>query len=293
MTGEGTRAASRGVDADGLPSAAFRPPIETTLSVLTWNVWHRYGPSERRAGTISHTLGLCRPDIVTLQEVPGPVPNGGSLPEVFAWQLGMHFCYSPYANALGVGTGFAVLSRWPIAGTASVVLPAAGGSEHEWGRSAFMARVGGPRGVIPVFTTHLSYTPEASALRAAQLTAICEFVQQHPSPDFPPVITGDFNADPLSDEIRMIVGRTVMPPGMTAVVDAWEMAGDGAGETWSNDNPWARLALETSRRIAYIFVGRPFRGGAGHTVAARLEGVEPHQGVVGSDHYAVWAELRY
>ncbi len=288
MTVDESRVAQRGVDADGLPSAAFRPLIETTVTVLTWNVWHRFGPWERRWRTISRTLRHCRPDVVTLQEVPG-----SSQAEVLASELGMHLGYCPYANALGLETGFAVLSQWPIDGTASAALPVAAGAEQEWGRSVFMARIAGPRGVIPVFTTHLSYTPEASALRIAQLTAVGEFVRQHPSPNFPPILTGDFNADPASDEVRMVVGRTAMPPGMTAMVDVWDMAGDGSGATWSNDNPWARLALETSRRIDYIFVGRPFQGGAGHPVAARLEGVVPHEEVVGSDHYAVCAQLRY
>jgi endonuclease/exonuclease/phosphatase family metal-dependent hydrolase len=246
------------------------------------------GPWERRWRTISRTLRGCRPDIVTLQEVPAD-----SLAEGLAAELHMHMDYSAYAHALGADTGFAVLSRWPIDGTASAALPMAAGADQEWGRSIFMARVAGPRGVLPVFTTHLSYSPEASALRAAQLTAAGEFMRQHLSPDFPLILTGDLNADPASDEIRMLVGRTAMPPGMTAMVDVWEMAGDGPGITWSNDNPWARLALETSRRIDYLLVGRPFRGGAGHPVAARLEGVEPYEGIVGSDHYAVWAQLRY
>jgi endonuclease/exonuclease/phosphatase family metal-dependent hydrolase len=293
MTAGESRVAQRGVDADGLPSAAFRPQIETTVTVVTWNVWHRFGPWERRWRTISHTLRRCRPDIVTLQEVPGTTAEGSPFVEGVASELGMHFGYSAYANALGVETGFAVLSRWPIDGTARESLPVAPGAEKEWGRSVFMARVAGPRGLIPVFTTHLSYTPEASALRSEQLTTVCEFVRQHASPAFPPILTGDFNADPASDEVRMLVGRTAVPPGMTALLDVWEMAGDGPGATWSNDNPWARLALEASRRIDYIFVGRPFRGGTGHPVAARLEGVEPHDGVVGSDHYAVWAQLRY
>ena len=57
------------------------------------------------------------------------------------------------------------------------------------------------------------------------------------------------------------------------MVDAWEAAGDGPGATWSNDNPWAQGALELTRRIDYVLVGKPFRGGAGHPVAARLVGV--------------------
>jgi endonuclease/exonuclease/phosphatase family metal-dependent hydrolase len=292
MTANESKVSRRGVDSDDLPSAAFRPLIETTVNVLTWNVWHRFGPWERRYGAISHTIRQCQPDIATLQEAP-IWPEEGTLPDNLAADLGMHMHYSPYATALGVEMGFAILSRWPIVATASALLPVPPSAEQEWGRSVFMAQIAGPRGVIPVFTTHLSFIPEGSAIRSAQLAAVSEFMQRHTSPDFPPILTGDFNADPSCDEIRMITGRTQMPPGMQVMVDAWEAAGNGPGATWSNDNPWAHHALELTRRIDYILVGKPFRGGAGHPVATRLEGVEPYQEIVGSDHYAVLAALRY
>jgi endonuclease/exonuclease/phosphatase family metal-dependent hydrolase len=292
MIADKSKVAHRGVDSDGLPSAAFRPLIDTTVNVMTWNVWHRFGPWERRQSAIVHTITQCQPDIITLQEVPRSA-DGETLADKLAAKLGMHAHYSPYATALGFETGLAILSRWPIAEMASGPLPVPPSAEQEWGRSISVARIAGPRGVIPVFTTHLSFLPEGSAVRVAQLTAAAEFMRGYTSPDFPPILTGDFNADPSSDEIRMITGRTTMPPGMQVMVDAWETAGDGAGATWSNENPWARLALELSRRIDYILVGKPFGGGAGHPVAVRLAGVEPYREIVASDHYAVVAALRY
>jgi endonuclease/exonuclease/phosphatase family metal-dependent hydrolase len=287
-----SREARRGVDSEGLPSAEFRPLIETRINILTWNTWHKFGPWERRYEAILHTIRQCQPDIVTLQEVPSS-PDRGTVADNLAAELGMHTRYSPYAIVLGAETGFAILSRWPIAATASSPLPVQPSAEQEWDRSIFMAQIAGPRGVIPMFTTHLSFRPDGGAVRSEQLTAAAEFIQQHPSPDFPPVLTGDFNADPSCDEIRMITGRTAMPSGVPVMVDAWEAAGDGPGATWSNDNPWARHALELSRRIDYVLVGRPFRGGAGHPVAARLAGVEPVHDTVGSDHYGVLVALRY
>ena len=52
-------------------------------------------------------------------------------------------------------------------------------------------------------------------------------------------------------------------------------------------------ALLPDKRIDYILVGRPRRGGAGHVVGCAIAGVEPVDGVVASDHYAVVADLRY
>ena len=63
--------------------------------------------------------------------------------------------------------------------------------------------------------------------------------------------------------------------------------------TWSNDNPYAALDLEPSRRIDYVFAGWPKQGGRGHVVSARVVGAEPVDGVMPSDHYGVLAELRY
>jgi endonuclease/exonuclease/phosphatase family metal-dependent hydrolase len=78
-----------------------------------------------------------------------------------------------------------------------------------------------------------------------------------------------------------------------AFLDVWEVAGEGPGHSWTVANPYAALDLEPSRRIDYVFVGYPRRGGAGHAVAARLAGLEPVDGVVPSDHLAVVADLRY
>jgi endonuclease/exonuclease/phosphatase family metal-dependent hydrolase len=77
-------------------------------------------------------------------------------------------------------------------------------------------------------------------------------------------------------------------------LDAWRAAGDGGpGDTWSNANPFAALDCEPDRRIDYVFVGYPRDHGLGQVLTARVEAVEPVDGVQPSDHYAVYAELRY
>jgi endonuclease/exonuclease/phosphatase family metal-dependent hydrolase len=108
------------------------------------------------------------------------------------------------------------------------------------------------------------------------------------------VVSGDFNADPDSDEIRMLRGRTSTPiPGLS-FYDVWDAAGQpGEGYTWSNDNPRAAALLWPDRRIDYIFTAALRRGGAGHPVAANLLGTRPIHGTHPSDHYAVQADLRY
>lgn len=114
----------------------------------------------------------------------------------------------------------------------------------------------------------------------------------------PPILGGDFNADPESDEIRMLTGRASTPVPKLVFHDAWEVAGQAStssdtGATWANANPYARLDLEPDRRIDYVLVGWPKAGGAGHVTRCTVEGLEPVDGVVPSDHLAVLAEVRY
>jgi hypothetical protein len=90
-----------------------------------------------------------------------------------------------------------------------------------------------------------------------------------------------------------MTGRTAAPAKGLAFLDSWEVAGSGAGFTWSNANPWATQLLWPNRRIDYIFAAAPRRGGAGHPLAATLLGSEPVDGVHPSDHYVVQADLRY
>jgi endonuclease/exonuclease/phosphatase family metal-dependent hydrolase len=46
-------------------------------------------------------------------------------------------------------------------------------------------------------------------------------------------------------------------------------------------------------RIDYLLVGQPKLGGVGHARAARVIGDEPVNGIFGSDHFGVAADLRY
>ena len=141
-----------------------------------------------------------------------------------------------------------------------------------------------------MFAVILDWRPHRSDLRREQVRQLAGFVREADRGELT-IICGDFNAGPDSDEIRMVTGRT----GETGVFwyDAWELAGEGPGITWSNANPWAAPSLMPDRRIDYVFSAWPRPGGAGHPLRAELVGTEESDGVVPSDHYGVVAELRY
>ena len=43
--------------------------VETRLRVLSWNLWGRFGPWEKRLPAIVSTIAALEPDVACLQEV--------------------------------------------------------------------------------------------------------------------------------------------------------------------------------------------------------------------------------
>jgi endonuclease/exonuclease/phosphatase family metal-dependent hydrolase len=269
-------------------TSPYGPLVETRLRVLSWNLWGQFGPWRARQPAIAQTIRSLDPDIACLQEVwaSDQTNQAAELAQIH----GLHHTYA-YRDDGPVHWGNAILSRWPIARSEWRPLPTAG--EPDELRTVLFAEIDGPRGPIQVFCTHLNWRFDHSAARVAQVKAIAALIEECRPRTYPPILAGDMNAAPDSDEMRMLTGRSVVAAPKLAFHDAWEVAGEGAGMTWSNDNPYAALDLEPSRRIDYVFAGWPKEGGRGHVVGARVVGTEPVDGIVPSDHYGVLAELRY
>jgi endonuclease/exonuclease/phosphatase family metal-dependent hydrolase len=270
-----------------------REEAGTTMRVLTWNLWWRFGPWERRRDAIAATLAEAGPDVCGLQEVwGGPEQN---LAAELAERLGMHWCWAQAAKGRGTEglfIGNAILSRWPIAAQAQVSLPA--GDLAEEIRVALHARIEAPGGALPMFTTHLTYGPGRSAIRTAQVTTLAGFVAEHATGcRYPPVVTGDLNAEPGSDELRLLGGLLTAPavPGLV-LVDAWRYADPGdPGFTWAHRNGYQAGSLIPDSRIDYVLVGLPWQG-RGKVRSAAMAGAAPVEGVWPSDHFAVVADLQ-
>jgi endonuclease/exonuclease/phosphatase family metal-dependent hydrolase len=269
------------------------------IRVATWNLWWRFGPWQQRREAIATVLGEAQPDLCGLQEVWASPSD--HLAAVLANQLGMHWTWTPspaperWQQRIGdpaMQLGNAILSRWPITEQASQPLPAAANADD--GRTVLFARVQTPTGPVALFTTQLTSTIGQSAVRCRQVGALCRFVAAHTSPGFPPVVTGDLNAEPDADEVRVLGGHKTAPvvPGLV-LVDAWQYADPMApGWTWDRRNPYVAATGEPSARIDYVLVGLPASSGAGRIRSARLIGDQPVAGVWPSDHAGVLAELQ-
>ncbi|RKN07087.1 endonuclease/exonuclease/phosphatase family protein [Streptomyces radicis] len=269
---------------------------------MTWNLWWRFGPWERREAAILETLRRERPDVIGLQEV-WQTGEGANLAGRLADELGMHWAWAPgeafphWRAALGddlPAVGNAVLSRWPIVETAVDRLPVAGGPPEI--RTALFALIEAEGGVrVPFFTTHLHSAQGGSAVRVEQVRALARHVwERRGTGPFPPVVTGDFNAEPESDEVRLFGGTLTTPAVRGQVMlDAWRAADPAAPwATWDPvENPHVAGPAGFRARIDYIHVGLPGPDRLGLVTAARRAADAPVDGVFPSDHMAVVAEL--
>ena len=264
--------------------------MPSSLRVMTWNLWWRFGPWEQRQSAIVSVLQEQAADLVCLQEVWAE-DSGDDQAAILAARLGYHHARTPSPYWNGVSFGNAVLSRWPILGVESVRLPGADGEPGH--RSALLAIVDSPHGAVPIVSVHTEYRFDLSAVRVAQTAALAEFVRENRDDGgFPVVVGGDLNAIADSDEIRQLTGRTAPPVPGLIFQDAWELTGEGPGHTWHGANPYIAASTWPNRRIDYVLVSWPRPKSLGTPVRAWVAGERPVDGVQPSDHYAVVADLR-
>jgi endonuclease/exonuclease/phosphatase family metal-dependent hydrolase len=259
------------------------------LRVLTLNIWNRSGPWEQRLALIRRGIRDLSPDLVGLQEI---VESGGhSQADDIAEGLGYH---TAFGNAHDVGGGVrfgnAALSRWPFARTEVFPLPVGATDEH---RSLLLAETASPHGVIPLFVTHLNWKLHHGIVREQQVVAIADHVKAAaPIHGLPPVLVGDFNAEPDAAEIRFLRGLQSLDGKSTYFADCFGLTGEGPGYTFdARHNPFAAPTHEPPRRIDYVFVRGPDQRVRGKPLAARVVLDDLHDGIAATDHYGVLAEI--
>jgi endonuclease/exonuclease/phosphatase family metal-dependent hydrolase len=279
------------------------------LVVATLNIWNKSGPWQERLALIRSGISSLRPDVLGLQEVLRLVPEDGAVyqPTPLTCQgheiaegLGYSVTYGAASDwSQGLKFGNAVLTRHPVVEHENFVLP---GAESGETRAVLYALLQTPHGRLPVFVTHLNWKLQHGSVRFAQVRALVELVfrlapvQPFESSVLPPVLMGDFNAEPEADEIRYLCGYTGSLGKTVYFADAWIYGGDGTpGSTFDRRNCFAALAHEPPRRIDYIFVRGPDRAFRGEPLATHLAFatplVHPEGEIWPSDHFGVVTEL--
>ena len=263
------------------------------LRALTWNLWWRFGPFERRQPAIAAVLRAERPDVVAVQEVWSSATDDQVA--ILADELGMFAVRTEPVLFDGYSFGNALLSRWPLATVAEEPLPTRDGRPGH--RRLLVATADSPWGRWPIASTHLDYQFDASATRCRQVEhvlGVLHELRDDPERELPIVLGGDLNAVPDSDEIRMLTGRR---PGVAGIVmtDVWEQVGPPDGCTWRRDNPYQQDTAWPDRRLDYLCVSWPRPKPVGNPQRAWLAGHRPvtidGDQVWASDHAAVVAEV--
>lgn len=289
--------------------------MQSPIRVATLNIWNRSGPWPERLALIRGELARTHADLLGLQEVmrptaPGASPDGLWHVPQSAADDGRHdqatligagfFAHAGYARAMDYGNGLAfgnaILSKYPISRHAVFELP---GRESGEVRSLLYVVVDHPAGPLPVFVTHLNWKLHHGSVRGRQVEFIAEKIRELEPIDetrLPPVLMGDMNADPDSDEMRYMRGLATRAGKSIYFADAWVYGGDGSpGYTFDRRNRFAALAHEPPRRIDYIYVRGPDAKLRGEPLVTRLAFATPAPGADGdlwpSDHFGLVTEL--
>jgi endonuclease/exonuclease/phosphatase family metal-dependent hydrolase len=261
------------------------------LRVLTLNLWNLAGDWRTRREEILVWLRQLEADVVCLQEVidDGDRNTARWLGERSGYG-GVAFGGSPIDGGHGAHFGNAVLSRAPIDHSATYALPSGDPRPEPIERVVLHARTAG----LDVFCTHLTSLYWCGNLREQQVLRLDEVIRDHADPDaqLPPILAGDFNADPDSTEIRFLCGNASIGGRSTYYQEAWRVAGGREpGITWSNDNPFAAAEHEPERRIDYDCVAWRRPVGRGTVTACSVVCDRPLTGIHPTDHYGVLADI--
>lgn len=270
------------------------------IRVLTLNVWNTEG-DPRRTELINRELRRLNPDLVSLQEVAN-TPDGAQLPKLLDG-LNFHSIHQsdvqpytpPFADRYG---GSAIATRWPHKFIEALDLRIAGASDVPWSTLAVSVEL--PQlGELLFIGATAAWRSNAEWAREQQALAVADLDARHRR-DLPTIIAGDFNAAPDAASIRFLTGRQSLAGRSVCYHDAWAIAGNGPGYTWTRENPNAEAGIEQivrqpgqQRRIDYIFVGSwdAHPNAFARVENAALVGNSPVEGIWLSDHYGVVADL--
>lgn len=196
--------------------------------------------------------------------------------------------------------GASIASRWPLGNVREAdlhVTPRLDPSQR-WIGSLAVAEVLVPEPVGPLLFVHHkpSWQRGFEYERELQAAAAARFVERLVGGrNVHVVMAGDFDATPDASSVRFWRGRQSLDGTSVCYRDAWESVHPGEpGHTFSPRNPLVAggdMPLELGRRIDYVMVRC---GDYGPTlVISSCERIfdEPVEGVWGSDHFGVVADL--
>jgi endonuclease/exonuclease/phosphatase family metal-dependent hydrolase len=270
------------------------------LRVLTLNVWNMEGDL-RRLDLINQELRRLAPDLIAFQEVVC-TPETKQLDRLLngldfhaTHQAEVQHYIPPFADRYG---GSAVATRWPHRVVEVLDLRLSNATDVPWATVAVAVQL--PQiGELLFIGATASWRLDAESARERQAVAVTDLDARHRRA-LPTIIAGDFNAAPDAASVRYLTGRQSLEGRSVHYHDAWAIAGDGPGYTWTVDNPNASTGIEQvvkqsnhRRRVDYVFVGSwdAHPQAHGQVKAASLAFNAPIEGIWASDHFGVVVDL--
>jgi endonuclease/exonuclease/phosphatase family metal-dependent hydrolase len=259
----------------------------TRLSIVTLNTWKNDGDYPRRLALMAGQLAALAPDIVVLQEVFAAPELGAHTGDALAEALAMDQIHEAARagqrrhgdESVESTSGLSLLSRIPIESHQRLELPA--DSEGERIAIAAWTEWNGAR--IAIVNLHLTYRPDAHALRRRQLKTVVKSMTGRGAADAI-VLAGDFNAEPDSPPLLWLRESSGF-----SISDAWDAAG-GPRPTMTEPSGSTTIG---SRCIDHILLLQPPGKPAATFVAAErvLDRLDPDSGILPSDHAGLRAVL--
>jgi endonuclease/exonuclease/phosphatase family metal-dependent hydrolase len=270
------------------------------LRVLTFNVWNEEG-DPRRIEFINRELRRLDPDLVAFQEVvqtserhqlakllEGTNLHGTHQAEGLAVAL-------PGAERYG---GNAIATRWPHKLVEVLDLRTADAQDVPWCTIAVSIAIPDAGELLFIGTT-TAWRLNAESARERQVVALTDLDARHRRA-LPTIIAGDFNAAPKAGSIRYLTGHQSLLGHSVHYHDAWAVAGDGPGYTWTYENPNAESVINQivrqpnhRRRVDYVFAGswhaHPKAFCRVHSASLAFN--QPIDGIWFSDHFGVVIEF--
>lgn len=241
---------------------------------------------EERFDALVRGLEELEPDVVCFQEAT--VRKGAASynqAEAVGQALALpSVAFAPYGNPIEATShevgGVAIVSRWPIGLSESWRLPE-GAVEAPDNRVALLVKLLASWGDLFVTTTHLSWRPEAEAVRARQLAVILEHLGDlglcHERA--PLLLAGDLNA---------LESETAVAHAQRLLRDCFRARHPGSpGFTWSRANPLASGFCAPDRRLDYVFCPAEAYVREACVVLDRPDPVYP------SDHFGLFVAVEF
>lgn len=233
-----------------------------------------------------------RPDVVGFQETirDGAYDQAADL-------LGPDYTIVHQRLALiGDGNMIAIASRWPVGEVRELDLLVTPRT-YDFPCTTLIAEIRAPEPIgsfwfvnhIPSWKLNLEYERELQTVIAAR--AIDALVEREPRHV---IVAGDLDVDPNAASIRFWCRRQSLDGMSVCYRDAWESTHpDEPGHTFTPENPsMGKQAPDWPfRRIDYIFVRCDGAGPTLEIAACQRIFDRPVDGVYGSDHYGVMADL--